>query len=550
MKKSYFHFLVLIVLILQGCTFKPYGDEFVKIDPTGKLPNIEINLNLAKDTIFIEKQQKLTFAYAPDGNQVIWAKFIINGREAVVKKDASGAIKLDWNIDCNAGEIYPIELQIFAKSQTGSLADKINAEGFLMTRKWIMVVGQYSQLTSKITRTAFIDGSLQIEWDKFIGQNFKNYKVYKIIDYGSNDIIKLVATITSRVQTSVIDNTYHGENSVYYIVTNDDIKGDYYNIKGPLPIVSATNTPNGSILLNWNKPGFYKNLKGYRISYLDEKGIVQNVIDLNDTDINSYTIPNPIFGFNYAFYLTMLPLTDNYYDDLYATLNLSSKLNASYGIPTPTFKLALGGLAPISYLMNDTVGIQIFDNQKLSTVRKLKYIDKIINFDVSSNNKYLVAVPQFDKKIYFEDLINPVNSKLIDLSKTFTFTGNIASVSDIGTGIVLDNHAVMFDYINEIRLADVYLDNIGMYTNKISPSGNFFFCETYIGYEYFQYKNKQIIRLQRVDNKNGDKMILGDYLPGVNEKMVRAFANRVEIVDCNTWTVEKQWQLADPVSDV
>jgi len=552
MNKLYFYSFIIILIILQGCTFEPKGEEFVKLDPTGKPSDIEINLNLAVDTIFIQQSQYLIFAYAPNGNHVIWAKFTVNGQETEVQKDQAGNIRIAWDFKAVPGGIYPLELKIFARSQTGSIADKMDAEGSLISRKWIMVVKEYAQMGSKITKFEFVDGSLNLQWSKFIGKTFKNYKVYKSVVSGSAEI-KLLATINSREQTSVVDNTFHGENSQYYILTNDDIKGEtYYSPSGPFPAITVTNTANGNILLTWNKPSFYKNIKGYRLTYVDEFGVIQNLADLNSTDLNSFTLTNPMFGFSYSFYLTMVPLTDNYYDELYSRVFLSSSVDFTYGTTSPGFGFAKGGTAPISYFLDiySQEGILVFDHQKFSTVRKLKYVDKVTQFDVSANNKYLVGVPNLVKRVYFENLIDPTKSKMINLSVSFPLMTYMASVSDAGTGVFLnDRNAVLYDYINETKLAEITLSYVGLNSTRISSSGNFFYCETYFGFEYFQYKNNQIIRLQKADYQSGDKLLAVDYLPGNNEKLIRAFPNRVEVVDCNTWTIENQWLFPDLISE-
>ncbi|MDP4189798.1 MAG: hypothetical protein Q8905_17260, partial [Bacteroidota bacterium] len=306
------------------------------------------------------------------------------------------------------------------------------------------------------------------------------------------------------------------------------------------------------IQLTWNKPPFYKNLKGYRLSYSDENGVIQHLGVFNDTGINSFTIPNPIFGMSYQLYLTMMPLTDNLFDDLNITYRLSTWINASYGITTPGFTSAHAGTAPISYFLDNysQEGIVIYDHLQLKVVRKLKYADRVPTFDVSANNKYLVGIPNMVKRIYFEDLIDTTKSKKIELAATFPQMTYIASISDVATGVILNNKtAVLFDYIHERKLAEIDLTNVGLYSTKITSTGNFFFCETYVGYEYFQYKNNQIIRLQNTNKQTSDKILHVDYLSGINDKLIRAFANRVEVVDCNTWTIEKQWPFPDLISD-
>ena len=110
MKKLYLYSLLLILIILQSCTFKPKGEEFVTINPTGSIPNIEINLNLAVDTIFVPFNQKVTFAYGLHGDKVNWAQFVINGVIQNNRDFANDVVDYSWTFNDSPGKIYPLEL--------------------------------------------------------------------------------------------------------------------------------------------------------------------------------------------------------------------------------------------------------------------------------------------------------------------------------------------------------------------------------------------------------------------------------------------------------
>ena len=550
MNKIFFHSLTFLFIILYGCTFEPSGEHFEELDSTGKLPEIEVDLNFATDTIYINKSEWLYFSYKLNGDQVNWAQFTIAGKETSQFEDKNGGVELRWYFEGKETGTYPMEMKIFTKSQTGSIADKIGGEGFLIAHTWILVIKDRYEMGVKMDKVEFIDGSLKVSWEMFKGMDFKSYKIYRDMDYVQQNRV-LVATINSQEQTSYVDNNYHGERSRYSVVTNDEFYSSSIPVTGPLPELSATNTPSGDIQLAWKKPPFYKNLKGYRISFRDEKGIIQKIADIDNTAIESFVIPNPRFAFNYELYLTMIPLSNNFYDEWSLSQFLSSNAKATYGKTTPGFRFAIGGLGPMSYLMNDYTGVLIFDHEKFAMTRQIMYgDDAVLHFDVSANNRYLVSVLSSPRKIFFEDMTEPTNNKKIDLSGSFPLMGHIVSVSNVGTGVILnDQTAVLYDYLNERKLAEINLIYNGLYANKIASSGNFFLCETYNGYEFYQYKDNQIIRLQEY-NENRDYVLHADYLPGSNEKLVRAFSNRIEVLDCNTWWIEKRWQFPDPITEV
>lgn len=548
MKTIHFNSLLLILLILSGCTFKPSGEEFVELEPTGKLPAIKVDLNLATDTIYITKNERLTFSYSVNSDQVNWAQFIINGQETQIYDQKSGSIDFQYYFkDVDEG-ISTLQMKIYTKSQTNSIADKVGAEGFFISRQWTLVIKDIYHMGVKLNKAEFVDGSLRLNWDKFKGMDFKQYEIYRRMDY-VQQVLFLVATIKSQDQTSWYDTNYHGEQSSYYVVTNGQFYSSSIDLTGPLPELKATNNQKGDILLTWEKPPFYKNLKGYRVSFRDEKGLFQQLGEIDNSTVESFIIPTPRFAYNYEFYLTVNPLATNFYDDWNLHYFLSSKAKASYGLPTPTFYSARSGTAPLSYLSSDSGGILVFDHQKFATTKTIKHDLPIVSFEVSSNNKYMVSITSPPNTIYFDDLENESKSKTLNLLPSFPLLGYSISVSDLGTGIIFnDQTAILYDYLSESKLGEIQLGYKGPSYNIISPSGRFFFCITWAGGEYYQYKDKQIVRLSGFNDKDGN-YLHSDFLPGENEKFIRTFSNRIEIVDCATWTIEKQWLFPDPISE-
>ena len=358
MKKICLHSLILILLILQSCAFEPKGEAFVTVDPTGITPDIQINLNLADDTLFIPIHSTVTFVYGLENEKIIRAQFIVNGLQTEQINIEPNKVSLSRSFNESSGLTYLLEMNIFFKSQTGSIADKVNAEGYLISRKWIIVMMSISESASPITKAEFVDGSLKIEWKRYKGLEFKDYKIYKRMPYSPKGNF-LLATVNSREQTSYIDTTYCGEESVYYILTNDTYQGTVNWLKGPIPILTAENTANGAILLKWTKPPYYKNLKGYRISYRDPSGNTQQMVEIPDATSELFNFTNPLFAHLYNFYLTPLSKTDNYYSQSNSTYYLSTSAKATLGQPIPKYYKALTGQGSMIYLIDQTQQITL-----------------------------------------------------------------------------------------------------------------------------------------------------------------------------------------------
>lgn len=552
MKKNIYLCLCLIILLIQqGCTFEPKGEDFVKLDPTGKMPNIQINLNLATDTLYIPTNTTITFAYGLNNEKINWAKFIVNGSLTNDIKVEPSMASLSRTFNEARGVTYSLEMQIFTRSQTGSMADQAGAEGYLISRKWTIIIITIADLAPRITKLGFVDGTLKIEWEKYKGMGgFTNYKIYKSM-FLSNKPSFLLATINSREQTSFIDTTYAGEQSQYYVVTNDTYQGLTYGLQGPIPVITVVNPASGDMVFKWTKPPYYKNLKCYRISYYNKSNVWQTMAELTDVNSESYTIHNPLFAHAYTLYLTPVSKTDNNYSETNTRVYMSTQTRGFMGQPIPYFTDIRSGQGSVIYMINNSQLVTLFDPLKLSTIKQFRYNEGIFESEVSANDKYMVSVGNMSQKVYLEDLTDPTKSKTIDISGAVPGTIYNISVSNVGTGCIMTyNKSYLYDFINERKLAEFNLTGPSTYLNKISASGNFFYLDIYSSFVFYRYKDNQTVVLES-GTEQGDNFILNCYfIPGNNEKLVRTYHNRIEVLDCNTWTLEKKWLFPNLITRV
>ena len=550
MKNLYYHFFLLILITLQSCTFEPKGEEFVKLDSSGVQPDIQVNLNLPADTLFIPSGTNITFVYGLKKEAINWAQFIVNGVQSSQIKIEPNLVSLARTFNESAGMTLSLEIKIFTRSQTGSIADKLDAEGYLISREWTIVILSTTQLSPNITKADFADGSFKMEWNKYKGMGFLNYKIYKSMPSSHKGFI-LLTTINSREQTSFIDTAYCGEESEYYISTNDKYQGTGTYRKGPIPILTAENTTKGELLFKWTTPPYYKNLKGYRISYFDSGGTLQQMAEIADATSESFTIPNPIFAHFYKLFLTPLSKTDNFYDQSSTINYLSTSASLFLGQPVPKYFHAVTGQGAMIYLIDQSEQVALFDPIKFITTRQIKHNESIQIFAVSANDQYLVSNGGSPQKIYFENLSDPSKSKTLDISVALPRSILNISISNAGTGILMNNNkSILYDYINELKLAEINLSGTYMYSDKISASGNFFYLDTYSNCYFYQYKDNQAILLESGINQGNDFLLDCYFMPGTNEKMVRAYRNRIELLDCNTWKIEKTWLFPNLISHV
>ncbi len=352
MKTGFSIALVLALLMLAGCTFNPSGEYFMELDSNGTPPYIEVELNFDTDTLYIWNNEWINFRYTKNGDQVNWARFIIDGQETSPNDEDHGAVELTWYFPGFEPGTHTLGLQLFTRSGTGSIADFTGAEGYLMQKDWVLIITDQYGVSCAITDTTFENGVLKIQWKEYKGLNFENYQVYKYVQPTSLPN-QLVATITDQHQTSVNDANYHGENSQYFVMVNDSYRGKSMELEGSVPQLTATNNAQGDIVLHWKKPPYWGALKGYRIldddlSWTDAGFIplyrIENVL------ADSFIIPEPWFAHEYNFWLQMEPKGTPYYEDWIRPVSLATQAKASNGAESPKYSWGTTGTGTQIYM--------------------------------------------------------------------------------------------------------------------------------------------------------------------------------------------------------
>ncbi len=534
---------VLLLLLFSGCFYEPTGEHFKELEQEGTPPYVEVELNFDTDTLYICNNEWVLFRYQLNGDKVNWARFILDGRETSPNPDQQGGVELSWYFPGFQPGIHTLSMQLYTRSGTGSIADHLGAEGFLLQKDWVLKIVDDWEIGPAVVGNSFENGLLNIHWKKYMGLNFEQYKVYKYVQpSGLPD--QLVASVTDQHQTSVADPNYHGENSRYYVVVNDRYRGKSTDIEGPLPQVTAANNAQGDIVLRWEKPAFWAALKGYRIMDDDISWTNAGFIPLylvEEPRVDSFLIPDPYFAHKYDLWLQLDPKNNSYYEFHTRPVFLATLTTASYGHESPGFHWVHTATENVIYLL-DYEGLKFFNTKTLETTVP-QNIPRLFRTHVSDGNNYLASMESNSNKLFLYDLKHPENSKSIDLNAGIPDPGHLVSVSDNGTGILLSGQkAVLYDYLNEQVLAEKVLKHMGLYRNHISGDGNYFTLDTYGGYSWYSCENNTITELTDIKAKESGT-VFSDFIPGERTQLVAASAAHASVYDCQTQELLHRWPL-------
>lgn len=483
-----FIYLLFLIFIFAACEYEPGGVYEVDVEPVTEAPDITVNLNFSSDTIYIPVSGYTTFNYSTPDSKVRFALFKLNNSQLSKIESTSGTFTFNFNsTQYQKGIPYQLTLELFRGTGSGSLADKLNAEGFLYSKSFVLVFEDEAAMAPQIIRVIPENGSLKVEWEKFKGVGFQRYHVF-------NSVFYKMAIIEDQNKTFMYDESYIGYNGEYYIVTetdNNTFTSRHYSYEEGLPEAVAKKIDDLSIEITWGKSKFENNIHGYRIfesynwfNYFNEVAYIQ------DGAATNFTFEDGRFAVKTRFYIQPIPKIGehalNSYDDL--RYMASSTGDVLIGDPMPVFPFAafIKPLGNFSYF-TDIFQVYKFDCEK-----------NIISDSIPSQYVYLSVSPDGKRMLTSKpgqiEIVNTANMQVAEVIPESTFPEEEMPVqfllSNNGKGVFYNEKAdyYYYDYLNKTVEAKFRVDgesNLGD-KMKISPDGQFF-CVRHIKGIYPNY---------------------------------------------------------------
>ena len=140
-------------------------------------PELKINLNFDSDTLYIPINYNTTVEYSSTDPLVRYASFFLNGNQLAIS-GATGFFYIQYdNSKYQINVPYILKVSFFRSTGSGSLADKLESEGFLYSREIVVYFVNEDTMLPKITSVINEKGRLKITWERYSGFGFKNYYV-------------------------------------------------------------------------------------------------------------------------------------------------------------------------------------------------------------------------------------------------------------------------------------------------------------------------------------------------------------------------------------
>lgn len=540
-KIKVFLFAGILSLITLSCRYSPRGENLAEIEKPGDAPEVWVDLNFASDTLYLNRPSNVSFTISGK-NQVNWARMFINGQHMGTISSATGAFEISQNFGFYKDGTHTLKIEFYTSSGTGSMADKLQSEGFLYSRSWVLVIKNGSYLNSDITRLTDQNGNIKLEWREYKGVDFKAYIIIK--SHWINQTFDTVAVITDPTLTWTYDPSFVGEKVQYQVATvlKDEFAryaGKTYDYQGRLPKIYSEYKGNGTYRIYWEKSKYNGNVNNYNLykekTYFNDLELLKSAVP-SDT---SFLYKTNSFGLDEKLVLNLVPKqTPNYFNDFNWFYDFC--VRADY----------LGGqLHPMWLARPDQYGGKFY-----YTAKDSKYGYKLYTYDtethngdsvqmqneihvlnVSAGSKWVAGLSLQSGKIFAINTISPHQVNYIESKDIFGYTSGSMSVVVSDKGILVaedDSKTCLYD-LNKRQLIWSVSHTPYMSAIKISADGNYLLR----GYILSKITSSG---LQEV--KTFDDVAEGFTYP--ETQIVFKKMNQIEFVDCVSLTTVKKMEVS------
>ena len=411
------------------------------VKPATEPPKIQIvELDLEQDTIFVYGSRTIRFAFDAGRSDVLMVKLMIDGIVVDSVEQSSGT--LDYDSWVEKPTIRELELQLTVTSGSGSIADKLHAEGYQLSQKWIMVHDKY--LAGNVKHT-IDNGQLLLSWDSYRAKDFKAYEIVRGNYY--------YTTIGETSDLHFYIDKYVGEGATFTVnvLLQNGQSRSWGNVAVPkeIPTPRLVSTGESSYIVTWSPTSYYKSFKAYHLTV--DYAAKQSFNSLNDTTVSI----NAVFGDKIQLELLVEPVEGN---KEYNASNPDQFENSVYlgvghevNIAHPAAYLKL--INADEFAFRDENFIQIFRPEAGKIVRNLRIRpdDKNSYGIFSAGAKYFIGYTNneapFNPQYFSTNLETGEIVAQNEYKNLIGINSNFTTISDNGSGIVTgSNYEAGFNF--------------------------------------------------------------------------------------------------------
>ena len=461
MRAFRFLLMVLPLILLYSCGYKPKGDNYIDRTP---VPPTGVGITIADhtDTLVATWNESYLVKVVCGSRKAVFCRLSVNDAEKVTQKVSSNSFYITPLSYIDQDGIYRLSVDVGINSASGSIGDQMGTEGYLFRKDFILAVLRNQNPFSPAPTFRRENNTLIVVMD--VPSNVNNIRKVKFsrVLPGSGQIEE-IATVSGTSHYEVNDPLYVGNISNYYLETyiGDPagsifipyVKGGGF-VQADLPELIKGTSARGYPLIKWRKTHYTANCGGYNIYEMtggNTYSLVGSTSNVNDT---VFEAAGSQFPGSYLYHVAPVPLpTPAWFTPEIAWQYYSREVMGFTGLSSFGWDRLLTPTGDFLYYTNTSNQINEYSVETGSIARVISAPSGwFYTFSVSPNRKYLLAATgNRDFSYLFYDLSSG-QSTLIQSSLVIgagAETG-VVSVSDNGlASIVTGNKVIVYDFLHQ-----------------------------------------------------------------------------------------------------
>lgn len=261
-------FLPLAALFLLGCEkFEPEGTYFKEI--TVKEPGqLQIKLNPAADTLAARGDTFFYFEVPEHVREEIGYRLYLGNQ--LLEENPYPPDMILFEAGRRQDGHYTLRLELFVKSNTGSLADKVGMEYFIYKYAWVLKIDNRPSSNYPIHQFTVTEeeGRIKLSWPKYDLPNFQTYLISRR-EVGGRERYKSIY-IDNVNTTRYFDDAFVGGSYTYTLTVQlneypNHVAGSAQPLEAPIPQLLRQEQREGAFYIAWSSCLYPKNFEAYEI---------------------------------------------------------------------------------------------------------------------------------------------------------------------------------------------------------------------------------------------------------------------------------------------
>lgn len=210
--KSLFY---VFIFFSGGCTFSPHNENINPIQPPGPLSYIiEVNHPEFTDPYYLISPTQFQFTLKGVSKRIIGYEVTFNDYPITASENGENIISFHLFPNTYPDGYHRVDIRIRVATETGSLAEKLGAEYYLIEKSFTVITDRIPPALSAPPRLTYENGYLTLRWNAPTKKNFY-YEIKRIYQpyYPLQDTL-----IVNTEQDHFIDYGYVGGDITYKIV--------------------------------------------------------------------------------------------------------------------------------------------------------------------------------------------------------------------------------------------------------------------------------------------------------------------------------------------